>query len=66
MGVIQSYVTGFPDRTYAGTLLQEQQNECSVTDKSQCGTCFNEDTGALLCLSDTPRTCKARWVAGGH
>ena len=44
MGVIQSYITGFADFTYAGMLNQQFQNECNETDIDQCGVCFNEST----------------------
>ena len=44
MGVIQNYITGFADLTYAGTLNQDFQNECNETEVDQCGICFNEST----------------------
>jgi len=45
MGVIQAYITGFADWTYAGTLKMEQQLACKETDVDQCGKCFSNDTG---------------------
>jgi len=45
MGVIQNYITGFADWTYAGVLDEEKQLRCKEVDVSQCQKCFNEDTG---------------------
>ena len=45
MGVIQTYVTGFSDRTYEGLLRQQEQNQCKETDVEQCSKCFSDETG---------------------
>ena len=45
MGVIQNYVTGNADWTYAGTLRMAEQLKCTETEAENCHLCFNEDNG---------------------